>query len=198
MNGLRRWAGIVMAGLIPTAPAAAQEAGGGETVEEAICRLIETSARARDLPVGFLTRLIWRESSFRTNVVSSAGAQGVAQFMPGTARERGLADPFDPEAAIPASAAFLADLKRDFGNLGLAAAAYNAGPGRVRAWLAGRSGLPSETITYVARITAVRPTTGPRPERRARMARRDRPRPPIRGNPPRSGRTPSRTSCKPL
>jgi hypothetical protein len=135
------------------APAEAREQGSGETVDEAICRLIETSAEARALPVGFLTRLIWRESSFRLDVVSHAGAQGIAQFMPGTARERGLADPFDPEAAIPASAALLADLRRQFGNLGLAAAAYNAGPERVRQWLAGRSGLPAETVAYVARIT---------------------------------------------
>ena len=131
----------------------AKEPGSGETVDEALCRLIETSAEARELPVGFLTRLIWRESSFRPNVVSRAGAQGIAQFMHGTARERGLADPFDPEAAIPAAAALLADLRRQFGNLGLAAAAYNARPARVRQWLAGRSGLPGETVSYVARVT---------------------------------------------
>ncbi|MEJ1157180.1 lytic transglycosylase domain-containing protein [Prosthecomicrobium sp. N25] len=157
---------FVLAG-VPSAPTAAQEekdapdaapAGSGkasETVDEAICRLIESAAEVRKLPVPFFTRLIWRESSFRLNVVSRAGAQGVAQFMPGTARERGLADPFDPEAAIPASAALLADLRARFGNLGLAAAAYNAGPERVRQWLAGASGLPMETVTYVARITGL-------------------------------------------
>ena len=53
---------------------------------------------------------------------------GVAQFMSGTASERGLADPFDPATAIPASAKLLAELARRFGNLGLSAAAYNAGP----------------------------------------------------------------------
>lgn len=139
------------AGLSAGGPVHAKEAD--ETVDEAICRLIEASAHSHQLPVGFFTRLIWRESNFRLDVVSHAGAQGVAQFMPGTARERGLADPFDPEAAIPAAAALLADLRRRFGNLGLAAAAYNAGPERVRQWLSGRSGLPAETVTYVARIT---------------------------------------------
>lgn len=134
-------------------PAYPQEPGSSETVDEAICRLIETSAEEQALPVGFFTRLIWRESSFRPHVVSHAGAQGIAQFMPSTARERGLADPFDPEVAIPASAALLADLRRQFGNFGLAAAAYNAGPGRVRQWLAGHSALPLETINYVARVT---------------------------------------------
>ena len=124
-----------------------------ETVEQALCRLIEGAARAEGLPVGFLTRLIWRESSFRTTVVSPAGAQGVAQFMPGTAAERGLADPFDPEQAIPKAAELLADHRRRFGNLGLAAAAYNAGGGRVSGWLEERGGLPTETRDYVLIIT---------------------------------------------
>lgn len=135
-----------------TAQAAPSE-GATETVEQALCRLIEGSAKTRGLPVPFLTRLIWRESSFRVGVVSPAGAQGVAQFMPGTARERGLLDPFDPEQAIPHAAHLLADLKRQFGNLGLAAAAYNGGAQRVTNWLAGSGGLPAETRAYVLWIT---------------------------------------------
>ena len=127
--------------------------GATETVEQALCRLIEGSAKARGLPVPFLTRLIWRESAFRVGAVSPVGAQGVAQFMPGTARERGLTDPFDPEQAIPHAAHLLADLNRQYGNLGLAAAAYNGGPGRVSAWLAGTGGLPTETRNYVLAIT---------------------------------------------
>lgn len=134
------------------APAAAPSGAAGETVAGALCRLIESSARTSGVPVAFLTRLIWRESSFRTGVVSPAGAQGVAQFMPGTARERGLADPFDPEQAIPAAARLVADHRRQFGNLGLAAAAYNGGPRRVADWLAG-GGLPAETRSYVAIVT---------------------------------------------
>lgn len=124
----------------------------GETIDGALCRLIDGAAARSGLPTAFLTRLIWRESSFRPHVVSRAGAQGIAQFMPGTARERGLSNPFDPEEAIPASAALLADLRRQFGNLGLAAAAYNGGPGRVSAFLAG-GGLPRETRAYVRLIT---------------------------------------------
>ena len=122
-------------------------------VEVPVCRVIETAAKARALPVEFLTRLIWQESSFRPRAVSSAGAQGIAQFMPGTADERGLADPFDPEEAIPKAAELLAELKVRFGNLGLAAAAYNAGPNRVATWLVGRGGLPDETRSYVLKIT---------------------------------------------
>ena len=124
-----------------------------ESIAETICRLIERAAGESKLPVTFFTRLIWRESSFRPNVTSPAGAQGVAQFMPGTANERGLGDPFDPEAAIPASAAFLAALKSQFGNLGLAAAAYNAGPTRVARWLGQGGSLPLETQAYVRFIT---------------------------------------------
>ncbi|MCJ2082096.1 lytic transglycosylase domain-containing protein [Methylobacterium sp. J-090] len=141
---------LVLAG---AAFASAAPSEGGETVEQALCRLIESSAKARALPVPFLTRLIWRESAFRVGAVSPVGAQGIAQFMPGTARERGLTDPFDPEQAIPHAAHLLADLNRQFGNLGLAAAAYNGGPGRVSAWLAGTGGLPSETRNYVLAIT---------------------------------------------
>ena len=143
---------ISCAGLVP-GPGVALPSAGDETVEQALCRVIEDSARARGLPVPFLTRLIWRESSFRVGVVSPAGAQGIAQFMPGTARERGLLDPFDPEQAIPHAAHLLADLKRQFGNLGLAAAAYNGGAGRVTGWLAGSGGLPAETRAYVIAIT---------------------------------------------
>ncbi|HWG05162.1 MAG TPA: lytic transglycosylase domain-containing protein, partial [Beijerinckiaceae bacterium] len=97
--------------------------------------------------------LIWQESSFRASVVSPAGAQGLAQFMPKTAGERGLADPFDPEQAIPEAASLLRDLQQRFGNLGLAAAAYNAGPTRVTNWIAGGGDLPAETRAYVQKIT---------------------------------------------
>ncbi|MEM9677559.1 MAG: transglycosylase SLT domain-containing protein [Pseudomonadota bacterium] len=118
-----------------------------------ICREIERVANVHDLPLATFTRLIWTESRFDIFARSPAGAQGIAQFMPGTARERGLVDPFDPAQALPASAALLADLKRDLGTFGLAAAAYNAGPARVRGWLAGRRTLPFETRDYLAALT---------------------------------------------
>lgn len=146
-------AALLGAVVLATPACAAPSVNSTETVEQALCRLIEGSAKARSLPVPFLTRLIWRESSFRAGAVSPAGAQGVAQFMPGTAQERGLLDPFDPEQAIPHAAHLLADLKRRFGNLGLAAAAYNGGAQRVTNWLAGSGDLPAETRTYVLWIT---------------------------------------------
>ena len=128
-----------------------------ESVDEAVCRLIDASAKERRLPVELFARLIWRESAFRNSALSPKGAQGLAQFMPGTALERGLADPFDPEQAIPHSASFLADLRSQFGNFGLAAAAYNAGAGRVQAWMARTAGLPDETRRYVVAITGLSP-----------------------------------------
>lgn len=124
-----------------------------ETVEQALCRLIESAAQAERIPHDLLTRLIWQESSFRPRAVSPAGAQGIAQFMPGTARERGLTDPFDPEQAIPKAAELMAHLAEQFGNLGLAAAAYNGGPARVASWLTGRGQLPDETRDYVRVVT---------------------------------------------
>lgn len=125
---------------------------------DSICLLIEAAAGQHGLPVTFLTRLIAQESGFRPSVVgpvtrSGARAQGIAQFMPYTARERGLLDPFDPVQALPHAASYLADLRRQFGSLGLAAAAYNAGPQRVQDWLDGKGRLPAETRHYVAVIT---------------------------------------------
>ncbi|MDQ0390657.1 lytic transglycosylase domain-containing protein [Labrys monachus] len=141
----------VLAIFLATSPSSA--AGRSETLEETVCRLIETAAAANAVPSGLFTRLIWRESSFRPGVTSSAGAQGIAQFMPGTAAEQGLADPFDPEKAIPASAAYLAGLKSLFGNWGLAVAAYNAGQGRVSNWSRQGGFLPAETELYVRFVT---------------------------------------------
>lgn len=114
-----------------------------------ICDLIDVHARSNNLPEAFLARVIWKESRFDPNAVSPVGAEGIAQFMPGTAKMRGLADSFDIEQAIPASARYLAELYRGYGNLGLAAAAYNAGETRVGRWLSSGGFLPLETEEYV-------------------------------------------------
>jgi hypothetical protein len=118
-----------------------------------LCAALEAAARRNDLPAPFFTRLIWQESRFDPGARSPAGAEGVAQFMPDTAADRGLADPFEPARALDESAAYLKELRTRFGNLGLAAAAYNAGPGRVTRWLAGTTSLPTETIDYVEIVT---------------------------------------------
>jgi transglycosylase-like protein with SLT domain len=119
-----------------------------------ICRVLTQAAAENGLPIEFFTRLIWQESRFNPDAVSPKGALGIAQFMPRTASDRGLADPLEPLTALRESAGYLRELRTTFrGNLGLAAAAYNAGPGRVEAWLAGRRGLPEETRTYVLIVT---------------------------------------------
>jgi hypothetical protein len=144
----------------PAADVAAGKTSARSDVRDSICLMIEAAARAHDLPVEFFARVIWQESRFHPEAVgprtrSGDNAQGIAQFMPRTAAERGLLNPFDPVQALPKSAEFLRELRDQFGNLGLAAAAYNAGPQRVRGWLAGTRTLPPETRHYVAAITGI-------------------------------------------
>ena len=103
-----------------------------------------------NVSAALLAAQIYAESSFNPFAVSSAGAQGIAQFMPGTARSYGLSNPFDASAAINAQAHLMRDLLGQFGAVPLALAAYNAGPGAVS-----RCGcIPPypETRGYVARI----------------------------------------------
>jgi hypothetical protein len=128
--------------------------------ENPICQMIESAARDNGLPVEFFARVIWQESRFNADAIgpvtrSGERAQGIAQFMPRTAAERRLLDPLDPIEALPKSAEFLNELRQQFGNLGLAAAAYNAGPRRVREWLDGTGFMPRETRAYVAAITGL-------------------------------------------
>jgi hypothetical protein len=127
---------------------------------DSICLMIESAARANGLPTDYFARVIWQESRFQPDAIGSRTrngerAQGIAQFMPGTAAERRLLDPFDPVEALPKSAEFLAELRNQFGNLGLAAAAYNAGPRRLREFMAGTRPLPAETRNYVMAITGM-------------------------------------------
>jgi hypothetical protein len=133
------------------------QASSDETAQEATCRIVENAAHAAGLPVGVLTRLIWIESRFKSDATSPAGAQGIAQFKPGTAAERGLLDPYDPEQAIPHAAKLLVDLEHRFGNIGLATAAYNAGSARVANWLARSGAIPYETSEYVIALTGRTP-----------------------------------------
>jgi hypothetical protein len=103
-----------------------------------------------NVSAGLIAAQIMAESNFNPNAVSPAGAQGIAQFMPGTAASYGLDDPFDAEQAINAQAHLMSDLLRQFNSIPLALAAYNAGPGAV----AGCDCVPPypETQAYVARI----------------------------------------------
>ena len=115
--------------------------------------LITSSARAAGVAPVLLAALLKAESDFDTHALSGAGAQGIAQFMPGTAAGMGVRDPFDPAQAIPGAARLIASGIREFGSVPLALAAYNAGGGAVRRY----GGLPPypETRAYVARIIAL-------------------------------------------
>jgi hypothetical protein len=130
------------------APLAVSEA----TFARDVCRLMENRSNWRGINPHFIARLINAESRFSPNAVSPAGAEGIAQFIAGTARRRGLKNPYDPAAALTASIDFLAHLKARFGNLGLASVAYNAGEGAATRFIAGGR-IPLETENYVFSIT---------------------------------------------
>lgn len=140
-------------GLLAPAARAASTPEAKPPLVQTLCETMAREAELKGFPASYFARLIWKESLFDPAAVSPKGAQGIAQFMPTTAQERGLANPFEPVQALIASAILLSELKTDLGNLGLAAAAYNAGKDRVRKWLDGHTGLPAETLDYVLAIT---------------------------------------------
>jgi soluble lytic murein transglycosylase-like protein len=115
--------------------------------------MIARAAQRWNVSGVLLAAQLHQESGFNPNAVSKAGARGIAQFMPATARGYGLRDPHDPAASIDAQAHLMRDLLRRFGAVPLALAAYNAGPAPV-----GRCGcVPPypETQAYVATILAL-------------------------------------------
>ncbi len=114
---------------------------------------IRSAASRHGVGAALLAAQLRQESGFDPRAVSSAGALGIAQFLPATARAWGLRDPFEPVAAIHAQARFMASLLRRFGSVPLALAAYNAGPGRVAA--CGCVPPFPETQAYVRAIVAL-------------------------------------------
>jgi hypothetical protein len=112
--------------------------------------LIVRAAQRWGVSAHVLAAQLYAESNFNPFARSRAGAEGIAQFMPGTAAAVGLLDPFDPESAIDAQAHLMRDLLGRFGSVPLALAAYNAGPGAVSA--CGCIPAFPETRAYVARI----------------------------------------------
>src|SRR5256884_7393857 len=156
---------------LPSHPGATNAPHRNIELSQSLCPLIQSVAAQNGLPVEFFARLIWQESRLRPDAVgpvtrSGKRAQGIAQFMPATAAERFLLDAFDPAQALPKSAEFLRELRAKFGNLGLAAAAYNAGPQRVQDWLSGKRTLPSETLAYVRSVTGHSAEEWKRPDAR--------------------------------
>jgi hypothetical protein len=114
---------------------------------------LAAAAAKWNVSAALLAAQLMAESGFDPSAMSSAGAQGIAQFIPSTAAAYGLRDPFDPVAAIEAQAHLMSDLIRQLGSPQLALAAYNAGPAPVEAC----DCVPSipETTAYVSRIVAL-------------------------------------------
>ena len=115
---------------------------------------IAKAALRWNVPMSLLAAQLYAESGFNPFATSGAGAEGIAQFMPGTARSYGLDDPFDADAAIDAQAHLMSDLLKQFdGRPSLALAAYNAGAGAVQRY----GGIPpyAETRAYVAKILGI-------------------------------------------
>lgn len=102
------------------------------------------------LPAGLLDAVIWTESRYNPTAVSHAGAAGLGQLMPGTAKDLGVANRFDPYANIIGAARYLRQMLDRFGVIHLAIAAYNAGPGTVQKL--GRIPLNGETPAYVRNV----------------------------------------------
>jgi hypothetical protein len=116
-----------------------------------ITPIIFREAKKNDISPLLLKAVIHTESNFNTFAVSPAGAMGLCQLMPGTARSLGVTDPFDPEQSIMGGAKYLGQMKRMFGgSFELMLAAYNAGPGAVKR----AGGVPNfrETRNYIVKV----------------------------------------------
>lgn len=118
------------------------------------CNAIEVFSKRHKLNSGFFARLIWQESRFDPNALSHANARGIAQFIPSTARLRGLKNPYNPADALEHSAQYLAEMAHRYGNEGMAAIGYNGGERRAQGFLEGK-GLAPETVNYVPIITGL-------------------------------------------
>ena len=130
--------------------AVAEPAGHASVVPAAYSAKVAELAARFDLSPALVEALVWQESRWRADAVSPVGARGLAQLMPGTARELGV-NPDDPFANLEGGARYLrAQLDRFDGDIEKALAAYNAGPGRVAA----ANGIPRirETQNYVSSV----------------------------------------------
>jgi len=135
-------------------PSSSQSTSRKLSGEAQYAELISKTESANGIPPGLLTRLLRQESGFSPDVIngtrtSKAGALGIAQFMPATARELGI-NPLDPNQAIPASGKYLAGLKNQTGDWNSALASYNWGIGNFLK--KGMGAAPKETRDYVAKI----------------------------------------------
>lgn len=145
---------------VGSGPGGALSGAGASVAPASLAPLIDQVAQAHGLPASLLRALVQEESGFNPNARSSAGAMGLTQLMPGTAATLGVTDPWDPVENLNGGATYLAGLLQDYGgNVSLALAAYNAGPGAVSQW----GGIPPypETQAYVRNVMALAGIPGP-------------------------------------
>jgi cell wall-associated NlpC family hydrolase len=130
---------------------------GNVAVPAAYAGTIEHASASNGIPSSLLAALLYHESRFEPNVVSSAGAEGIAQFMPATAAGMGI-DPTDPTQAIQGAAQLLGSYTRQFGSYGDALAAYDAGSSAVERY----GGIPpyAETQAYVPAVLSLAGLSG--------------------------------------
>ncbi|MFK7940666.1 MAG: lytic transglycosylase domain-containing protein, partial [Roseovarius sp.] len=119
------------------------------------CNAIKVFTERHGLNTDFFARLIWQESRFDPHARSPVGAEGIAQFMPYTAKRRGLYDSYNPAEALEHSAQYLSEMAEKYGSVGLAAIGYNGGERRAEGVINDTAGLMQETIDYVRIITGV-------------------------------------------
>jgi cell wall-associated NlpC family hydrolase len=139
--------------IVPTtAPSTSSAVMGNVTVPAPYVATIDQAANANGIPSSLLAAVVQHESGFNPNAVSSAGAEGIAQFMPATAAGMGV-DPYDPTSAINGAAQLLGSYARQFGSYGDALAAYNAGSSAVERY----GGIPpyAETQAYVPAVLSL-------------------------------------------
>lgn len=139
--------GTAVARALPAAPGGTQNPG---QVPADILPLIRQAAQANGVDPALVAAVARAESGFNPSAGSPAGAQGLMQLMPGTARGLGVTDPFDAAQSANGGAKYLRAQLDRFGDPSLALAAYNAGPGAVTKY----GGVPpyQETQTYVQRV----------------------------------------------
>ena len=148
---------VALAGALVMSPPSAAAASQATPAAHPYAAPVTEAAQRFGIPETWIWRVMHAESRGNRRAVSPAGAMGLMQIMPETwsmltSRHRLGGDPFDVRANILAGAAYLRAMWDRYRDIRLMLAAYNAGPGRVDAYAAGRRGLPSETLAYVAGI----------------------------------------------